>query len=111
MKLKLSALALCLAIVPAHAKIIPQNWKPCGDITRGRICREGECIWSQIPAWARSPGIAKYYDHDDILLSNHGLCNERFHRVVLCLPGWQDGESEYGNDPWFKVCKAWELTR
>ena len=104
----LVAVLMVAGVSAANAKIIPENWRPCGDPANGFIHRDGG-TWGQIPTWARAPAIAAYYDNDEILLSNHGLCNEKFHRVVLCLPGWHEGGNE--EFPWFKVCKTYELTR
>ena len=46
------AAALAISMVAgdaAHAKIIPENWKPCGDPANGVIHRNGG-TWDQIPA-------------------------------------------------------------
>jgi hypothetical protein len=99
----LLAAALMAATPPAMAKVVAANWKPCAT----GIQRD-EPSFDEIPAWARAPELRPYYDSDPRLLANHGLCNAKFHRVVLCLPGWQE---DHANTPEFRVCQAWESQR
>jgi hypothetical protein len=92
MKTSLAILALITLISTAHAKIIPGNWKPCGDASNGVVYEGGTNFKGdpititrlQTPAWTRSPAIRPYYD--PLLLANHGLCNAKFHRFARC-PG------------------------
>jgi hypothetical protein len=81
-------------------KIIPENWAPCAT----GIQRD-EPSFDEIPAWANTKELRPYYDSDPRLLANHGLCNAKFHRVLLCLPGWQE---DHDGSPEFRVCQAWE---
>jgi hypothetical protein len=83
--------------------IIIENWKPCAT---GFQRKDGERSWLEIPAWARIASLRPWYYGDPRLLANHGLCNAKFHRVVLCLPGWQESDDQ--NAGWFKVCRDWE---
>jgi hypothetical protein len=90
---------LTVAVPLAHAKIIPQNWKSCAI---GQLSDDAntEADWRAVPVWTRNPDIAKFFDNDPRMLALHGLCNARYHRVVLCLPGWQED-----NDPRDEVCR------
>jgi hypothetical protein len=98
------AFGTCLATSAAQAKIIPQNWKSCH--TGAPLRDDGKNDKASVPAW-----LLPMINPDDArLYALHGLCNEKFHRVVLCLTGWQEDASESWNQPWFKVCAAWELT-
>jgi hypothetical protein len=103
MKHYLLAAALMTAISPAMAKVVAANWKPCATGVQ-----HDEPSFDEIPAWARAASLRPYYDSDPRLLANHGLCNAKFHRVVLCLPGWQE---DHDNSPSFRVCHAWESQR
>ena|ERR1700730_4018328 len=116
-KVLVATLDLIAAGGAANAKIIPENWKPCADAANGVVYEhttnfDGKPIVLtrfQIPAWAHDPAIRPYYMDDPLLLANHGLCNAKFHRIVLCLPGWEDNDDKTA--PWFKVCAAYGLTR
>jgi hypothetical protein len=108
--------ALMIAATAMAHDVIPENWKACGDPANGVKYEyttnvRGEPIVitrDQIPSWARSPALRPYYFDDELLLANHGLCNEKFHRVVLCLPGWEDGDSKAD---WYKVCAFWRANQ
>jgi hypothetical protein len=85
-------------------EIHPENWKPCaiGNLTDDA----GKGDWLAIPKWASAPHLIKYYDSPR-MLAIHGLCNEKFKRVVLCSPGsWEDAD-ETTADPAARVCKAY----
>jgi hypothetical protein len=102
-KLLLAATVAALA-GPALAvdhTINPANWKSCAV---GPLSDDGGQDWSAVPAWTHDPAISKWFYNEPRLLANHGLCNEKFHRVVLCLPGWDmDGPQK---DGWYLVCSA-----
>ena len=89
----------------AHAgTIINSNWKPCATGVQHE-----EPSWDEVPAWTRKKAISKYFDDEPRLLANHGLCNEKFHRVVLCLPGWDEPGAI--DDDWHRVCRLWYAQR
>ena len=73
-----------------------QEW--CNrDVPEGhmRVSAEGGAAdWKVVPAWTREKAISAYFGNDPRLLANHGLCNAKFHRVVLCQPGWQTGNPD-----------------
>jgi hypothetical protein len=93
-----------LAAHPHEArKIVIANWKPCATGIQTE-----EISWAEIPAWARVKSLRPYYFGEPRLLANHGLCNEKFHRVVLCLPGWEDSDDKTAG--WFKVCQEYQNT-
>ena len=94
-----------LATSAAHAKTVPENWRPCAT-----GIRHEEPSFDEIPAWAAAPSLCPYYEGEPRLLAMHGLCNAKFHRVVMCWPAWQYSVNESWNEPWFKVCAAYELT-
>jgi hypothetical protein len=118
-RVSIAAIAALLITAPAMAgstKIIPENWAPCANAANGVVYEHttnfrGEPIIItrlQPPAWTRSSSLRPYYLNDPLLLSNHGPCNAKFRRVVLCLPGWQDNHED---TPGHRVCQAWENMR
>jgi len=62
--------------------IKPENWKSCA--TRPLKKESDWDSWDSIPKWVQAPHLVKIYEEPRILL-NHGLCNEKFKRIVLCL--------------------------
>lgn len=92
--MKLTAFAtLVIVLTTALAQacdqtIVLSNWKSCriGPLSE----KGGNTDWLAVPAWAKERSIRRYFFEDARLLANHGLCNEKYHRVVLCLPGWED---------------------
>jgi hypothetical protein len=94
------ALSLALSAGAAHSKIVIANWKPCAT-----GIQHDDPSWDEIPAWARAKSLQPYYLGEPRLLAIHGLCNKKFHRVVLCLPGWEDGDK---TEPEFKVCQEYQ---
>ena len=105
--MKLLALAIMgvIAAAPASAcdqTIHPSNWNSCavGPLSENG----GEADWAAVPVWTRNPAIRPYFANDPRLLALHGLCNAKFHRVVLCLAGWQ--ESEDKDACWFLICSG-----
>ncbi|HEX8047269.1 MAG TPA: hypothetical protein VF537_15690, partial [Rhizobium sp.] len=50
--------------------------------------------------------IQPFFYQDPRLLALHGLCNDKFHRVVLCLPGWQDSTDK--NACWYSICAGYQ---
>jgi hypothetical protein len=111
-KLSQTALGSTLAIVMsigtalgAPHTIKPENWKPCaiGDLSMdGNVAKD----WAAIPQWAKAPHLKKIYEEPRIL-ALHGLCNEKFKRIVLCLPGGArdfGDKKNYSDEDW--VCDA-----
>jgi hypothetical protein len=106
MKGLLLAAGLAAALVaPAFAvdrTINPANWRSCAVGPLGDI--GGDADWNAVPRWTRDPAISRWFYNEPRLLALHGLCNEKFHRVVLCLPGWDMSGPQ--KDPWYLVCSA-----
>jgi hypothetical protein len=104
-RISLWPIAAALIATPAMAgtKIVPGNWAPCATGVQ-----HDEPSFDEIPAWANTKALRPYYDSDPRLLANHGLYNAKFHRVVLCLPGWQE---DHDGSPEFRVCQAWDRAR
>ncbi|ANL70544.1 hypothetical protein AMC83_CH00509 [Rhizobium phaseoli] len=72
--------------------VVISNWSFCAT---GNVSAEGGAAdWKVVPAWTREKAISAYFGNDPRLLANHGLCNAKFHRVVLCQPGWQTGNPD-----------------
>ncbi|MBB2678606.1 UNVERIFIED_ORG: hypothetical protein M2312_002111 [Rhizobium esperanzae] len=72
--------------------VVISNWSFCAT---GNVSAEGGAAdWKIVPAWTREKAISAYFGNDPRLLANHGLCNAKFHRVVLCQPGWQTGNPD-----------------
>ncbi|TLX11428.1 hypothetical protein [Rhizobium sp. MHM7A] len=72
--------------------VVISNWSFCAT---GNVSAEGgNADWKIVPAWTRQDGIRAYFGNDPRLLANHGLCNAKFRRVVLCQPGWQTGNPD-----------------
>lgn len=82
----------------ANARVVVENWKPCAT---GIHTEDGS--WAEIPAWARAKSLQPYYFGNPRWLATHGLCNEKYHRVVYCSPGWDEGPAKDQNP----VCRAW----
>jgi hypothetical protein len=80
--------------------IILSNWKSCaiGQLSEGG----GAADWAAVPAWTKDRSISPYFHDDPRLLANHGLCNTKYRRVVLCLPGWE--ESQDKDACWNLIC-------
>jgi hypothetical protein len=95
MKKIILAAALMVAASTAMAKVVAANWKPCATGVQ-----HDEPSFDEFPAWANTKALRPYYDSDPRLLSNHGLCNAKFHRVVLCLPGWEENVTATDPAPW-----------
>ncbi|OHV26844.1 hypothetical protein EOS93_06670 [Rhizobium sp. RMa-01] len=72
--------------------VVISNWSLCAT---GNVSAEGGAAdWKVVPAWTRQKAISAYFENEPRLLANHGLCNAKFQRVVLCLPGWQTGNPD-----------------
>ena len=72
--------------------VVISNWSFCAT---GNVSAEGGAAdWKVVPPWTREKAISAYFGNDPRLLANHGLCNAKFHRVVLCQPGWQTGNPD-----------------
>ncbi|MGR9195251.1 hypothetical protein [Rhizobium leguminosarum] len=72
--------------------VVISNWSFCAT---GNVSAEGGAAdWKIVPAWTRKDAISAYFGNDPRLLANHGLCNAKFQRVVLCQPGWQTGNPD-----------------
>jgi hypothetical protein len=71
---------------PKDHTIVLSNWKACaiGPLSE----TGGQADWAAVPAWTKDPAIRPWFDNDPRVLALHGLCSAKFHRVVLCLPGW-----------------------
>lgn len=82
--------------------IKPENWKGCA--VRPLTTETDWDSWNSIPLWARAPHLVRIYEEPRMLL-NHGLCNNTFKRIVLCLPAW-DEEGADKKDPFHRVCAA-----
>jgi hypothetical protein len=87
--------------------IVLSNWKSCaiGPLKE----TGGDADWATVPAWTKDRAIRPYFDNDPRLLANHGLCNAKFHRVVLCLPGWQ--ESNDKDACRYLICSGFQAQR
>ena len=86
--------------------IKPENWKSCAVRD---LKTDGDWdSWNSIPKWAKAPHLVKIYEQPRFLI-NHGLCNEKFKRIVICAPGWDDDGDP--KDPFHRVCKAVENYR
>ncbi|MGZ2451083.1 hypothetical protein ACVIRO_003837 [Rhizobium ruizarguesonis] len=72
--------------------IMISNWSLCAI---ANVSDEGGAAdWKAVPAWTRQKAISTYFGNEPRLLANHGLCNAKFQRVVLCLPGWEMGDPD-----------------
>jgi hypothetical protein len=110
MRTAATATALFLSFQASYAcdhTIFADNWKSCavGDLTNDG----GDGDWAAVPKWTRKPSISYFFGNEPRLLANHGLCNEKFHRVVLCLVGWEDGDDK--NSCEYKICEAFFESR
>lgn len=97
--------AIALSVAPALAcdqTIVLTNWKSCAVGTLSE--QGGSSGWDAVPTWTRSPKLQPFFFQDPRLLASHGLCNEKFHRVVLCLPGWKETTDK--NACWFLICSG-----
>jgi hypothetical protein len=110
--MKLAALAAASIVTTTSAQacdqaIVLSNWKSCA--IRPLSENGGEADWAAVPAWTRSSAIRRYFFDDPRLLANHGLCNAKYHRVVLCLVGWE--ESEDKDACWYLICSGFQAQR
>jgi len=84
--------------------IVLSNWKSCAV---GELSEEGgQSDWKAVPKWANDPKVRPYFFDDPRMLALHGLCNSKFKRVVMCLPGWQ--ESQDRNACWYLICSGYQ---
>jgi hypothetical protein len=91
MKLAALAATAIVATTPVRAcdhAIVLSNWKSCAIGPLGE--NGGEADWAAVPAWTKNPAIRPYFLYDTRLLANHGLCNAKYHRVTICLQGWEE---------------------
>lgn len=110
MNLAALAAAAIVATTPVRAcdhAIVLSNWKSCaiGPLSENG----GEADWAAVPAWTKNPAIRPYFLDDPRLLANHGLCNAKYHRVTLCLPGWEDGGDK--DACWYLICSGFQAQR
>ncbi|WP_139032165.1 hypothetical protein [Mesorhizobium amorphae] len=110
--MKIAALAAAVMVDTTSARacdhaIVPSNWKSCaiGPLSENG----GKADWAAIPAWTMKPAIRPYFLDDPRLLANHGLCNTKYRRVTLCLPGWQ--ESRDKDACWYLICSGFQAQR
>ncbi|ARM86826.1 hypothetical protein RHEC894_CH00477 [Rhizobium sp. CIAT894] len=77
---------------PCDQPVVISNWSFCAT---GNVSAEGGAAdWKVVPAWTHDDAVSAYFGNDPRLLANHGLCNAKFRRVVLCQPGWQTGNPD-----------------
>jgi hypothetical protein len=110
---KFSIIAIFVTIFGADAAvacdqtIVLTNWKSCAV---GPLSEEGgEQDWKAVPSWARDSKIRPFFFDDPRMLAEHGLCNSKFKRVVMCLPGWQ--ESRDKNACWYLICSGYQASK
>lgn len=99
-----------IATSPASAcghSVVLSNWQSCAiaPLSDGG----GGNDWAAVPSWVKDPVIRRYFFDDPRLLANHGVCNAKFHRVTLCLPGWQ--ESSDKDACWYLICSGFQAKR
>lgn len=87
--------------------LVLSNWRACaiGPLSE----TGGDADWAAVPAWTRDRTIQTYFYGEPRLLANHGLCNEKFHRVVLCLPGWEENRDDKAC--WYRICAGNRVRR
>lgn len=87
--------------------IVLSNWKSCavGPLSE----TGGEADWKAVPKGTRSKDLRPWFMDDPRLLANHGLCKAKFHRVVLCAPGWQ--ESDDKEACWYPICNGYRASQ
>jgi hypothetical protein len=79
------------------------NWKSCaiGPLSESADEKVAEKEdWLSVPAWTKS--LSQNFYNEPRLLANHGLCNEKLRRVVLCLPAWEENDDKSAN--WYLIC-------
>ncbi len=93
--------------VACDQTIVLTNWKSCavGPLSEGG----GDLDWRAVPSWANNTRIRPYFFDDPRMLALHGLCNTKFKRVVMCLPGWQ--ESKDKNACWYLICSGYQAAK
>lgn len=85
-------LASAVQAFPCDQPIMISNWSLCAI---ANVSAEGGAAdWKAVPAWTREKTISACFGNEPRLLANHGLCNAKFHRVVLCQPGWETGNPD-----------------
>jgi hypothetical protein len=105
--LALGVLSAGIAQVAAcDQTIILSNWSSCAIAPLGN---SKGATWDTVPTWTNSSDLRPYFFDDPRLLAEHGLCNAKFKRVVLCLPGWQ--ESHDKDACWYSICSGYEASR
>jgi hypothetical protein len=111
--MKLAALAAATMVIATPVAracdqtIVLSNWKSCAIAPLSED--GGDADWAAVPAWTNDRAIRPYFFDDPRLLANHGLCNAKFRRVVLCLPGWQ--ESHDKDACWYLICSGFQAQR
>jgi hypothetical protein len=94
---------LCAKASACDHPIVISNWKSCSV---GPLSEDAENDWPAVPAWTKSPKITPYFDNEPRMLALHGLCNEKFQRVILCLPGWQEDDDKDTCE--YLICSGFE---
>jgi hypothetical protein len=111
MKLAALVTATVVIITPVaracDQTIVLSNWKFCavGPLSESG----GDADWAAVPAWAKDRAIRPYFDDNPRLLANHGLCNAKYRRVVLCLPGWDESQDKAAC--WYVICAGFRPQR
>ncbi|MBB5665475.1 hypothetical protein GGI64_004516 [Rhizobium leguminosarum] len=90
---------------PCDQPVVLSNWKSCQIAPLSE--EGGAADWKAVPEWTREKAISRFFLNDPRSLANHGLCNAKFHRVVVCWPGWDEGDK---NACSYHICDgaSWE---
>lgn len=88
---------LVVSSVKAGQIVKIENWKPCSI---------GDNPDKDIPEWAKSVQLRPYYGNNIRALSIHGLCNEKFKRVVLCDPNMDELDPTHKSSA-YNVCRMY----
>jgi hypothetical protein len=95
------ALTIMLLTSPAVASD-NSDWTSCA--VESGVTQDTSQDWRKVPAWAR-PIIQSQFDGEYRLVSLHGLCNAKTHKIVMCGPGMDE------TWPSYPVCDAYNERR
>jgi hypothetical protein len=84
-----SLLAAILIAAATATPVLASDWHPCSTIREDRVT-EGTF---SAPRWAVKQ---KGSDFGIAGISNHGLCNQKLHKVVICNPLNDDNDPVCG---------------
>jgi len=88
---KVAAAALMASSMIGAAHAAPAGWQSCAADTKDSVTISEAGVSYSVPRWALKQ-VSK--DLGVSWISDHGLCNEKLHKVVICNPWDEDKDKD-----------------